>query len=246
MILILKTIIMKTQKCKYLIIFYLVSIISFNLGAQENKTIKVTGSAEMLIQPDEFIFEIGIEEYWEEEFEKGTEFKDYKNKVDISRIEGPLLKNLMNLGIDKQDIKSTEVGNFWRYKGKDFLISKKLEISLTDFDMVNKIISNLNSRGIEYMRIGELKHKDLAKFRKEVKIKAIIAAKEKAEYLLEALDEELGDIISIVEVESSFNAWRPQNRTANVMMESTSNSPTAEVEKKIKLRFEINATFGIK
>jgi len=246
LILILNTIIMKTKKCKHLIIFYLMSIISFNLSAQENKTIKVTGSAEMLIQPDEFIFEIGIEEYWEEEFEKGTEFKDYKNKVDISRIEGPLLKNLMNLGIDKQNIKSTEVGNFWRYKSKEFLIRKKLEISLTDFDMVNKIISNLNSRGIEYMRIGELKHKDLAKFRKEVKTKAIIAAKEKAEYLLEALDEELGDIISIVEVDSSFNAWRPQNRTANVMMESTSNSPTAEVEKKIKLRFEINATFGIK
>jgi uncharacterized protein YggE len=152
----------------------------------------------------------------------------------------------VNLGIEKKDIKSTEVGNFWRYKGKDFLISKKLKISLTDFDMVNKIISNLNTRGIEYMRIGELKHKDLVKFKKEVKIKAIIAAKEKAGYLLEALDEELGDIISIVEVDSSFNAWRPQNRASNVMMESSSTPPAAEVEKKIILRFEINETFEIK
>ena len=138
----------------------------------------------------------------------------------------------MNLGIEKKDIKSTEVGNFWRHKDKNFLISKKLEINLTDFNTINNFISNLNSRSIEYMRTVELKHKDLVKFRKEVKIKAIIAAKEKAGYLLEALDEELGDIISIVEVDSSLNAWRPQNRASNVMMESSSTPPTAEVEKK--------------
>jgi uncharacterized protein YggE len=236
---------MKTSKLTFITVIFSI-IFSLQLNAQDNKTIQVTGSAEMFIQPDEFIFIIGIEEYWEEEFEKGSEFKDYKNKVDISKIEGPLLQDLMKLGIKKQDIKSTEVGNYWRYSGKDFLISKKLEISLTDFNMINKIISNLNRRGIDYMRIGELKHKDLVDFRKEVKIKAIIAAKEKATYLLEALGEELGEVISIVEADSSFNAWRPQNRTSNVMMESDSSAPTAEIEKKIKLRFEINAIFKIK
>lgn len=237
---------MKISKLTPAIIFIFISLLTTNLYAQENKSIKVTGSAEMFIQPDEFIFIIGIEEYWKEEFEENKKFEDYKTKVDISTIEGPLLNDLMKLGIKKDDIKSTEVGNYWRYKGKDFLISKKLEVSLTDFSMVNKIISNLKRRGIQYMRIGELKHKNLEKFRKDVKIKAIIAAKEKAEYLLEALNEQLGDVISIVEVDNTLDAWRPQNRSSSMMMESNSNSPTAEVEKKIELRFEINATFGIK
>jgi uncharacterized protein YggE len=220
--------------------------LSFNLEAQNNRTIQVIGSAEMFIEPDEFIFEIGIEEYWAEEFEDNTKFGDYKTKVDISTIEGPVLKALMNLGIDKGDIKSTEVGNHWRYRGKDFLIRKKLEVSLKDFDKVDAIISSVNIRGVEYMRIGELKHKDITQFRKEVKIKAILAAKEKAKYLLNALDKELGDVLSIVELDNQYFNWMPQNKTSNVMMESQTIAPTADIDKKIKLRFEIKVTFEIK
>jgi uncharacterized protein YggE len=217
-----------------------------DLIAQDKRTIEVTGSAEMLISPDEFIFEIGIEEYWEEEFKGNTKFEDYQTKVDISTIEGPVFKTLMKLGIEKDDIKSTEVGNYWRYRGKDFLIAKKLEVSLNDFNKVNEIISSLNKRGIDYMRIGQLKHKNITQFRKEVKIKAIKAAKEKAEYLVMALGEELGDVISIIESDNEPRNWIPQNTISNVMMESDSGQPTAEIDKKIKLRYEINVTFEIR
>ncbi|GAA0737649.1 SIMPL domain-containing protein [Gaetbulibacter jejuensis] len=228
-----------------LALFTCLIFLGLNLSAQESKFIEVTGSAEMLIEPDEFIFIIGIEEYWKEEFEKNKDFEDYKNKVKISEIEGQLIKTLNDLGIKTEDIKSTEVGNYWRYRGKELLISKKLEISLTDFKHINKIISKLDRKGIDYMQIGELKNKELVKYRKEVKVQALLAAKEKAKYLLEAIDKELGDIISITELNSDNYFWRPTLSTSNVMLNSSEN-PEAENDKKIKLRFEINAKFGIK
>ena len=220
-------------------------LLGLNLTAQESKYIEVTGSAEMLIEPDEFIFIIGIEEYWKEEFEKKKEFKDYKNKVKITEIEGQLINDLNSLGIKTEDIKSTEVGNNWRYRGKEFLISKKLEISLTDFKLINGIVSKLDRKGIDYMRLGELRNKKLTEYRKEVKKKALLAAKEKAKYLLETIGKKLGDVISITELDSENYFWRPTSLASNTMMNSSEN-PEAENDKKIKLRFEIKTKFEIK
>lgn len=232
------------MKSKLIVLLIGLILFGSNLTAQESRFIEVTGSAEMLIEPDEFIFIIGIEEYWKEEFEKKKEFEDYKNKVKISEIEGQLIKDLNGLGIKTERIKSTEVGNYWRHRGKEFLISKKLEISLTDFKFINQIISRLDSKGIDYMQIGELKNKELVNYRKEVKKQALLAAKEKAKFLLEAIDKKLGDIISITELNSENYLWRPTMATSNVLMDSTEN-PQAENGKKIKLRFEINAKFEI-
>ena len=207
--------------------------------------IEVTGSAEMEVEPDEIKFIIGIQEYWEEEFEKGKEFKDYKTKVPIDKIESNLLKDLNTIRIDKNQIIIKEVGNYWRFKGKEFLISKQFEITLYDFNKVNEITNVINTKGIDYMQIGELKNKDLTEFRKEVKINALKAAKEKATYLLESLNKECGDIISIVEIDNDTPVWRPQAMTSNTIMASSDDSGVDNF-KKIKLRYEIKAKFEIK
>ncbi len=232
------------MKFRFLLFICLI-FLGLNLFAQEPKYIEVTGSAEMFVDPDEFIFIIGIEEYWKEEFEKKKEFKDYKTKVEITEIEEHLIKDLNGLGIATEKIKSTEVGNYWRYSGKEFLVSKRLEISLNDFKLINQIISKLDRKGIDYMRIGELKNKDLVNYRKDVKKQALLAAKEKAEYLLETIGKEVGDVISITEVNSNNYFWQPAMSMSNSLMNSGGNSEV-ENEKKIKLRFEINAKFEIK
>ncbi|PIE50898.1 MAG: SIMPL domain-containing protein [Flavobacteriales bacterium] len=220
-------------------------LLGINVSAQETRYIEVTGSAEMLIQPDEFIFIIGIEEYWKEEFKKKKKFDDYKNKVSIREIEEQLLKDLSELGIKRKDVKSTEVGNYWRYRGKEFLISKKLEVSMTDFKLINEIISKLDRKGIDYMKIGELKNKNLVHYRKEVKKQALLAAKEKAKYLLAVIDKKLGNVISITELNSDNYFWRSPTTSSNVVMNSNRNQGV-ENEKKIKLRFEMKAKFEIK
>ena len=229
----------------FVTIFLIATTIYSQVEQDLVRYIEVTGSSEMEVEPDEIKFIIGIQEYWEEEFEKGKEFKDYKTKVPIDLIESNLLKDLKTVGIDKKQIIIKEVGNYWRYKGKEFLISKQFEITLYDFNKVNEITTVINTKGIDYMRIGELKNKDLTEYRKEVKINALKAAKEKAAYLLESLNKECGDIISIVEIDNDTPVWRPQAMTSNTIMASSDDSGVDNF-KKIKLRYEIKAKFEIK
>ena len=101
-------------------------------------------------------------------------------------------------------IRVQEIGDYWRQKGKEFLIGKQLDIRLTDFEQINTIIKKVDTRGIESMRIGELKHKDLPNYRKQGKIEALKAAREKASYLVEAMGQKLGEAIRIVEPASSY------------------------------------------
>ncbi|MCK4662795.1 MAG: SIMPL domain-containing protein [Bacteroidales bacterium] len=232
-------------------LFLLTFILLFGISKSQDlnnepiRFIEVTGSAELEIEPDEIRLIIGIEEYWKEEFEKKTEFKDYKTKIPIVKLENKLLIDLANVGIQEDDIIIKEVGNYWRYKGKEFLISKQFELILTDFKKVDEIIQSINTKGIKYMRIGELKNKNITDYRKQVKIEALKAAKNKADYLLSSIDKQVGEIISIIEFTADNNFWRPQSMTSNVVMAPSDNSGINNL-RKIKLRYEIKAKFEIK
>ncbi|OQX79291.1 MAG: hypothetical protein B6D64_05050 [Bacteroidetes bacterium 4484_276] len=218
---------------------------SQDLYKAQIRFIEVTGSAELEIEPDEIRFIIGIKEYWKEEFDKRTKFKDYKTKVPISVIEKNLVADLAQVGIQKDNLIFREVGNYFRYNGKEFLISKQIELILYDFKTVNEITMVIDTKGIDYMRIGELKNKEITEFRKQVKIEALKAAKEKAKYLLASIDKEIGDVISITEMNSENNFLMPQSITSNTIMGSLDN-PGIENIRKIKLRYEIKAKFEIK
>ena len=218
---------------------------SQNTNLETLRFIEVTGSSELEIDPDEIRFEIGIEEYWKEEFEKRTEFKDYKTKVPIMEIESQLLTELAKIGIQKENIVVKEVGNYWRNRGKEFMISKQLEITLFDFRKVEDITSTINTRGINYMTIKELKNKNIANFRKQVKIEALKAAQTKAAYLLESINKQVGDVISITELNERNDSGGSQNALSNMVM-STSDISGIESVKKIKLRYEMKVKFEIK
>ncbi len=221
-----------------------------NLMAQsQNRYIDVSGTAEIEVEADEIHFMINIKEYWEEEFQKRKEFKDYKSKVSISKIETELLNTLKKIGVAKSDIRVISVGNYHRYMGKDFLVAKMLDITLSDFTMIDKIVTAVNPRGINSMRIGFVTNKDIEKYQKEVKIQALNAAKEKAKYLVEAVGAELGEIITI----SEFDLERPDSplkvySNARMMEMSSDGLENEAVEnfRKIKLRYVVNTRFAIK
>jgi len=190
---------------KTLIILFAIILISGiarsqNISNETIRFIEVTGSSELEIDPDEIRFEIGIEEYWKEEFEKKTEFKDYKTKVPIAEIESQLLADLAKIGIRKESIVVKEVGNYWRHRGKEFMISKQLEITLFDFKKVEEITNSIDTKGINFMVIKELKNKNMTEYRKQVKIEALKAAQAKADYLVQSLGKQIGDVYSIYEI----------------------------------------------
>jgi uncharacterized protein YggE len=234
-------------------LFCIIAVLTFstfcyaqNVQNENQKFIDVVGSSEKEIDPDEIRFIIGINEYWLEEFNKDAKYKDYKTKVKIGDIETELLKTLAAIGISKEQIIIKSVGNYWRNIGKEFLVGKELELILTDVKKIDEIVGSIDTKGVNYMRIGELKNKKITEYRKQVKIEALKAAKEKASYLLVSVGEQIGGVISIIEIEDNNYFWRPQSSTSNVIMSASENSDSSDNFKKIKLRYEMKVRFEIK
>ena len=217
------------------------------ISAQEDNNsryIEVTCSSETEIIPDEIHFMITIKEYWQEEFEKKSKPEDYQTKVPVNEIEHNLMSALKQAGIAPSDIQTKEVGDYWRERGKDFLISKTFDIKLQNPDQINRIIQTVNTKGIQSMNIGELKNKDLQEYRKQGKIEALKAARQKADYLVAAMGQKLGNVLRIVEPEErSFSYFQPQSAMSNVAIPSYDSNP--ENFRTIKLRYQMTARFEI-
>lgn len=217
------------------------------ISAQEDNNsryIEVTGSSETEIIPDEIHFMITIKEYWQEEFEKKSKPEDYQTKVPVNEIEHNLMSALKQAGIAPSDIQTKEVGDYWRERGKDFLISKTFDIKLQNPDQINRIIQTVNTKGIQSMNIGELKNKDLQEYRKQGKIEALKAARQKADYLVAAMGQKLGNVLRIVEPEErSFSYFQPQSAMSNVAIPSYDSNP--ENFRTIKFRYQMTARFEI-
>ena len=182
-------------------------LVAFSLQAQTNERyIEVTGTSEIEIVPDKIHYIIEIREYFEEEFDGKSKPEEYRTKVPLSQIEQGLRKNLAEAGITQDAIRTQEIGDYWRKQGQDFLVSKKFDITLTDFKQIDEIIKHIDTKGIHTMRIGELENKDILAYHQKGKIEALKAAQRKATYLVEALGKRLGDVTRIVE-EGSSNAF---------------------------------------
>ena len=208
---------------------------SIVVNAQESdgRYVEVTGSSEIEVVPDEIHFLVQIKEYWQEEYTgKSKKEEDFHTKVPLAMIEKDLRKSLRKIGITDDAIRTQEIGDYWRQRGKEFLIGKQLAI-----------IRSVNTWGIESMRIGELKHKDLPMYRKQGKIEALKAAREKASYLVEAMGQQLGEVIRIIEpADNNISRYLPFEAQSNVSM----GAAATEQYRVIKLRYEMTARFAIK
>ena len=213
---------------------------AISLHAQTNERyIEVTGTSEIEIVPDKIHYLIEIREYFEEEFDGKSKPEEYRTKVPLSEIEQGLREALDNAGIPNSAIRTQEIGDYWRQQGQDFLVSKKFDITLTDFNQINEIVKCIDTKGIHTMRIGELENKDILAYHQEGKIEALKAAQRKATYLVEALGKRLGDVIRIVEEESNNAFLFAQSNVLSSDAASFDNFRTIKKNYSILVRFEI-------
>ena len=224
------------------ILLLLVStLLVFPLQAQETnkRYIEVTGTSEIEIVPDKIHYIIEIREYFEEEFDGKSKPEEYQTKVSLSQIEQDLRKTLAEAGITQDAIRMQEIGDYWRKQGQDFLISKKFDITLTDFRQINEIVKRIDTKGIHTMRIGELENKDILAYHQKGKIEALKAAQQKATYLVEALGKKLGDVIRIVEEGNSNIFPFAQSNVLSSDAASFDNFRTIKKNYSMLVRFEI-------
>lgn len=201
--------------------------------------IEVTGTSEIEIVPDKIHYIIEIREYFKEEFDRYSKPEDYRTKIPLETIEQNLRKMLAEIGIPESAIRTQEVGDYWRQQGKDFLISKMFDITLTDFNQINQIVKHVDTKGINTMRIGELENKDMLTYHQEGKIKALMAARQKATYLVEALGKKLGDVIRIVEEKGGMAYPLAQSNVMSSNAAEFDNFRTIKKNYSMLVRFEI-------
>ena len=165
---------------------------SFAQNLQTSPFISVTGTAEKEIIPNEINIAIVLKETM-----------NGKLKSTIVEQEKRLLDELRKHSIDLKKITFEDASASQltiRKKTNDLMNVKRYELKLNTLQEVNQAINAFDEADIKSFYISEMSHSEIEAYRKEVKILALQAAKNKAKYLLESIDQKVGNALEVVEV----------------------------------------------
>jgi len=220
------------------------------------KTITVSGSAEMEIVPDEIYVNITLREYQ----------KRGENKKDIETIKTTFLENCKAIGLPDSVISIlsfTGYNNYYSFKKRkkdpDMQSSITYQVKFKSSELMDKLVEKLDDEATQDFDISTTSHSKMTEFRRQLKINAIQAAKNKGAYLTESIGEKLGEAIIIKEPDENFAARsepysqvrvRGANSLSsnlNMRLSSGDTYSSAEINfKKMKLRFEVEVVFALK
>jgi uncharacterized protein len=213
--------------------------LTFAQSVDLRRKIEVSGTAEQEVTPDIINVSISLQEYI-----------DGKNKVTIDQLENQLEGAVKDAGVTKDDFTINNLSaynnTYQKKKNPDFLASKQYLIRLRDLNKYNQIISKIDPKGIQSTGIDSYDYSKIDELKNELKLKALLSAKQKATFLLNGINEKLGDAISITEIDNGNSIPGPRVMFRAAAM-STNNVPQdSDIDfKKIKLSFQINAVFEI-
>ena len=223
-----------------------VSTSFFAQAQQDNRrVIEVSGSAEQMVTPNEFTFKITILERIEK-----------KEKLTIEQQETQLRAELAKIGIDPaKDLSVFDISSNYipRRRVRDTLGTKDYRLKVRDIDKIAKLIELVDTLNVGRLDLIDTEHSEITRLRRETKIDAIKAAREKADYLLAAIGQRTGKPVLIQEIPDET----PANRfSANSNISSNSYRVSAGVLNaqdnddalsftQIRLRYVVVAKFEI-
>lgn len=226
----------------------LMALMPFVLQAQELGTgketsaIEVVGTGEMEVVPNEIFLSFTLKERF-----------DGKTKIDIEKQEKELKKNLVKIGIDINDLQLADAASDYikiKRKKSDVIASKDYILKVKTTSEIANVFEMLDEIDAFNANVQRVNHSEIEKFKVEVKMMAVKAAKEKASYLLTAIGEKLGKPILIQEREmyEDFQPLRKTAMMANMVMDTAGDQEEALPEigfQKIKLKYSVFAKFAI-
>ena len=207
----------------------------------EDRKITVTASAEIFVMPDQIELEITLQE------ESGNNY--------LSKIEKGFWEKLGEQEINKKHLvlENVNVMYYWYYWWKTREAtkkSKKIVLKLNKETNFIKLAKALNHDWVKDIKIVSVSNKNIDQHIKEVQLLSMKSAKEKATYLLESIDEEIGKVISVKELNIP--------KTANTTMHFQGNNKYStesyrkagggsfESIPEIRLSYAVKSTFEIK
>ncbi|HTK20442.1 MAG TPA: SIMPL domain-containing protein [Mucilaginibacter sp.] len=226
---------------KKLLIVAAIGLFSYNAFAQNvdlRRKIEVTGIAEKEVTPDIINVTISLQEYL-----------DGRKKTTIDQLEKQLESAVKTAGIAKDEFTISNVSawnnTLQKKKNPDFLASKQYSIRFHDLNKFNEILSKVDPKGIQSTYVDSYDYSKMPQLKQELKIQALLAAKEKATYLLNSINEKVGRPIDITESDNS-NFPSPRMMYANKTLAAGPQSSDSDIDiKPIKLSFQVQAIFEI-
>jgi hypothetical protein len=215
------------------------------------KTITVNGSAELEIVPDEIYVQVDLKEYE----------KKGQGKQTIDRIRQDFLSAVRSLGLPDSAITIAGYdghhGNpWWRKKNKlkdELYASIAYQVKLRNSAQVDQLVDKLDDAATQNFFVQRTSHSRLTELRKQLKIQAVRAAKEKADYLATAVNESIGVAVTINEPAEFYQPYYG-NAMANVRMrgvtmeQDAAGAPEqAQADfRKIKLKYDVTVVYALK
>lgn len=237
---------------KHALFFVAAALFSFALFAQEKnpypRTITVNGSAEIEIIPDEIYVQVYLREYEK----KGS------GKVTIDKIRQEFLTDVRSLGLPDTavSVSGYDANNYnpwWRKKNRkdELYASMTYQVKLRSAAQVDQLVDKLDDNATQNFYISRTSHSRLDELRRNLKMQAVKAAKDKAQYLAGAVNENVGVAITINEPGEYYQPYYA-NMRSNVAMEAkaaatdqAADQPQADF-KKMKLRYDVTVVFELK
>lgn len=202
------------------------------------QTIKVKGSAEKQVEPNEIHLVVDIQEVKERNTrisiqQARTEFfkicdatKVSKDAIDMSYMRSQLMKQKIS---------------FWRRKKTELIQREVYDIKFKDMDKMLRFIDQIDKPFVRSIRFGKQTHTEMMAYRKQVKEEATKGALKKARYLSQAAGQEIGKVIFIEEISNNYNSLANQ-RSNTISYAKKSYGGNAKVNfgfQPIELRYEV-------
>jgi len=215
----------------------------------KQRTINVNGHSEIEITPNEIYVDVDLREY----------NKKNGDKVDIETIRNQFLAAAKSMNIADTDVViqgySGWDGNYWFYqknkkKNPDMKAGITYEVKVKSVDDMDKLVDKLDDQATQNFYISRTSHSNMDSIKRQLKMQAIKNAKEEAVYLASALNDNVGNALTINDPNESSNY--PQPRVMYALQSKVAGAADQESApmnvdfKKIKIEMNVNVIFELK
>jgi len=221
------------------LLLLVILIVNFSAISQVEQTnsskpfIEVNGTAQKEVIPDKIYISILLTE-------KTSNNEDFSIQIQESKLKEIVKKNNIEMkNLFLSDVLSEVTKN--KKKETGIKLTREYTLILKNAEEVTKIFQELTDISIKEISIRKAEYSEIESVRKEVREKAIKVAKEKAEYLLLAIGEQIGKPLEIKEIED-----KPyRNLNSNTFITSENDSSETSFEK-IIVKYSYCIKYSIK
>jgi hypothetical protein len=215
------------------------------------RTINITGTAELEIIPDEIYVSVTLREFTKD-----------KKKYTIEELEKSFLNFVeTTTTTPRADVKMDNTDATviaLKRKQKDAVIDKTYEVKFKNNTQVMLLFSAVDSIHLNNVHVNRYSHSKIEEYKRDVRVAAVNNGKEKAIYMLAPLGQKPGRILTVSEKKPAvsiddgvddFRAFRGNVfQTQYSYKDSTvdiSGGASYQVTKTIKLSYEVYMSFEI-